>query len=68
MASDTSFPMKAQRILCDVRKALGNEDILISYAGAGKMRIARMYQAEAPNTCIISNGFASKDIALPGLD
>ena len=30
------------------------------------MWIARMYQAEAPNTCIISNGFASMGIALPG--
>jgi acetolactate synthase-1/2/3 large subunit len=28
--------------------------------------MARMYQAEAPNTCIISNGFASMGIALPG--
>ena len=25
-----------------------------------------MYQAEAPNTCIISNGFAAMGIALPG--
>ena len=25
-----------------------------------------MYEAEAPNTCIISNGFASMAIALPG--
>jgi acetolactate synthase-1/2/3 large subunit len=49
-----------------VRKALGDEDILISDVGAHKMWIARMYQAEAPNTCIISNGFASMGIALPG--
>ena len=25
-----------------------------------------MYQAEQPNTCIISNGFASMGIAVPG--
>jgi acetolactate synthase-1/2/3 large subunit len=30
------------------------------------MWMARMYQAELPNTCIISNGFASMGIALPG--
>lgn len=66
MANDDSFPMKPQRILCDVREALGDEDILISDVGAHKMWIARMYQAEAPNTCIISNGFASMGIALPG--
>ena len=63
---DTAFPMKPQRILSDVRKVLGNEDILISDVGAHKMWIARMYQAEAPNTCIISNGFASMGIGLPG--
>jgi acetolactate synthase-1/2/3 large subunit len=28
--------------------------------------MARMYQAERPNTCIISNGFASMGIGLPG--
>ena len=37
MASDTSFPMKPQRILCDARKALGNEYIVISDVGAHKM-------------------------------
>jgi acetolactate synthase-1/2/3 large subunit len=30
------------------------------------MWMARMFQAERPNTCIISNGFASMGIALPG--
>lgn len=66
MAEDESFPMKPQRILCDVRNALGQEDILISDVGAHKMWIARMYQAEAPNTCIISNGFAAMGIGVPG--
>jgi acetolactate synthase-1/2/3 large subunit len=64
--SDDSFPMKPQRILSDVRKALNDEDILISDVGAHKMWIARMYQAETPNSCIISNGFASMGIGLPG--
>jgi acetolactate synthase-1/2/3 large subunit len=30
------------------------------------MWMARMYRAEQPNTCIISNGFASMGIAVPG--
>ncbi|MGV6827133.1 MAG: acetolactate synthase large subunit [bacterium] len=64
--TDDSFPMKPQRILSDVRKVLQNEDILISDVGAHKMWIARLYQAEAPNTCIISNGFASMGIGVPG--
>jgi len=34
--------------------------------GAHKLWIARMYPCAAPNTCVISNGFASMGIALPG--
>jgi acetolactate synthase-1/2/3 large subunit len=65
-AEDRSFPMKPQRIVHDLRRVLGAEDIVISDVGAHKMWMARMYQAEAPNTCIISNGFAAMGIALPG--
>ncbi|MBT8426055.1 MAG: acetolactate synthase large subunit [Silicimonas sp.] len=65
-AADAAFPVKPQKIIWDLRQALDNEDIVISDVGAHKMWIARMYQAEAPNTCIISNGFASMGIALPG--
>ncbi len=65
-SADSSFPIKPQRILSDVRKALNDEDIVISDVGAHKMWVARMFQAEEPNTCIISNGFASMGIAVPG--
>jgi acetolactate synthase-1/2/3 large subunit len=63
---DLKFPIKPQKIISDVRQVLGDEDIVISDVGAHKMWIARLYQAEAPNTCIISNGFAAMGIALPG--
>jgi len=65
-AEDSSFPMKPQRIVRDLRAVLGPQDIALSDVGAHKMWMARMYAAEAPNTCIISNGFASMGIALPG--
>ncbi len=65
-AEDNSFPVKPQKIVWDLRQALDAEDIVVSDVGAHKMWMARMYQAEAPNTCIISNGFASMGIALPG--
>jgi acetolactate synthase-1/2/3 large subunit len=65
-ASDDSFPLVPQRIILDLRKALQPEDIVVSDVGAHKMWMARMYQAERPNTCIISNGFASMGIGLPG--
>lgn len=64
--ADDSFPMKPQRIIWDLRQALDNEDIVVSDVGAHKMWMARMYQAECPNTCIISNGFASMGIGVPG--
>ncbi len=65
-AEDTGFPVKPQRILSDVRKALGPDDILLSDVGAHKMWIGRYYQCEGPNTCMISNGFCSMGFALPG--
>jgi acetolactate synthase-1/2/3 large subunit len=65
-ANDDSFPMVPQRIILDLREALQPEDIVVSDVGAHKMWMARMYQAERPNTCIISNGFASMGIGLPG--
>lgn len=64
--NDDHFPVKPQKILSDLRLALEPEDIIISDVGAHKMWIARMYQALSPNSCIISNGFASMGIALPG--
>ncbi|MGB5767848.1 MAG: acetolactate synthase large subunit [Arenicellales bacterium] len=65
-ANSQAFPLKPQKILWDLRQALEPDDIVISDVGAHKMWIARMYQAERPNTCIISNGFASMGIAVPG--
>lgn len=65
-AEDSTFPVRPQKILWDLRQALNPEDIVISDVGAHKMWVARMYQAERSNTCIISNGFASMGIAVPG--
>ena len=65
-ADDTDFPVKPQKIIWDLRQAIDDTDIVISDVGAHKMWMARMFQAEASNTCIISNGFASMGIALPG--
>ncbi len=65
-AEDKGFPVKPQKILWDLRRALGPTDIVISDVGAHKMWTSRMYKAEEPNTCIISNGFASMGIGVPG--
>jgi acetolactate synthase-1/2/3 large subunit len=65
-ANDDGFPVKPQKILWDVREAMNDDDILLSDVGAHKMWIARYYQCETPNTCMISNGFCSMGFALPG--
>lgn len=65
-AGDTAFPVKPQKLVWDLRRVLRDDDIVISDVGAHKMWMARMYEAEVPNTCLISNGFASMGIALPG--
>ncbi len=59
-------PMKPQKILWDVRKHMGPEDILLSDVGAHKMWISRYYQCDEPNTCLISNGFCTMGFAMPG--
>ena len=65
-AGDTGFPVKPQRIVWDLREVLGPDDIAVCDVGAHKMWMSRMYRAERPNTCLISNGFAAMGIAVPG--
>ncbi|MGI9018249.1 MAG: acetolactate synthase large subunit [Euzebya sp.] len=65
-AMDDGFPVKPQRALHDIRAELADDDVLISDVGAHKMWTARHYATYEPNTCIISNGFCSMGIALPG--
>jgi acetolactate synthase-1/2/3 large subunit len=63
---DLEFPVKPQKIIWDLRTAMNMEDIVICDVGAHKMWMSRMFRCEQPNTCIISNGFASMGIAVPG--
>jgi acetolactate synthase-1/2/3 large subunit len=63
---DDAFPIKPQRAIHELRRALAPEDIVVSDVGAHKVWVARLFQAYEPNTVIISNGFAAMGIALPG--
>ncbi|MGZ5093915.1 MAG: acetolactate synthase large subunit [Burkholderiales bacterium] len=65
-ADDSAYPLKPQRVIADVRRAMADDDVLVCDVGAHKLWVARLFEAERPNTCIISNGFASMGIALPG--
>lgn len=58
--------IRPQKVLADLRRTLGPDDILLSDVGAHKMWIARYYQCHEPNTCLIPNGFCSMGFALPG--
>ncbi len=63
---DDSFPLKPQRIVSDIRLALGDFDIVLVDTGALKMWMARLYPTYMPNTCLISNGLSTMAFALPG--
>lgn len=65
-AGDNSFPLKPARVVADIRKALGDSDIVLADTGAAKMWMARLYPTREPNTCIISNGLSTMAFALPG--
>ena len=66
VGSNSDAQLKPQKVIADLRDALGRQDILVSDVGAHKLWIARLFPAYEPNTVIISNGFASMGIAVPG--
>lgn len=63
---DTDGAIRPQKVIWDVREAMGPEDIVLSDVGSHKMWIAQYYQCDEPNTCLIPNGFCSMGSALPG--
>lgn len=63
---DTEGLIRPQKVLWDVRQALGPQDLLLSDVGAHKLWIARYFQCHEPNTCLIPNGFCAMGFALPG--
>ena len=66
LAQNDNCPMTPGRIISDIRKVMDRDDILVSDVGAHKMWIARQYDCFEPNTCLISNGFASMGFSIPG--
>ncbi len=53
-------------VLAILRRLIHDDDIVISDVGAHKIWIGRNFPVYNPGTCIISNGFASMGIAVPG--
>ncbi len=64
--NDSSYPIKPEKLVTDVRKVLGEKDVVFSDVGVHKLWIAKIYDTFEPNTCIIPNGFCSMGFSLPG--
>ncbi|RAL21054.1 acetolactate synthase large subunit [Thermoflavimicrobium daqui] len=58
--------IKPQIILSQLQKIIPENTIVVSDVGAHKIWIARHFHPTYPNRVIISNGFASMGIAIPG--
>ena len=65
-SDDVSYPMKPKRILREIRTALGRDDILVSDVGEHKNWISRLFTTYEPRTVLISNGYSSMGIGVPG--
>ncbi|VBA45310.1 Acetolactate synthase [Mycobacterium attenuatum] len=63
---DSRFPLAPQRVVADIRAALGRSDVVLVDTGATKMWMARLYPTYERNTCLISNGLSTMAFALPG--
>ncbi|HLU21055.1 MAG TPA: acetolactate synthase large subunit [Bacillaceae bacterium] len=60
------LPITIESILHVIEKNATDKTIVISDVGAHKLSIARTYQPKQAGRLIISNGFASMGIAIPG--
>jgi acetolactate synthase-1/2/3 large subunit len=64
-SSSDSFPLKPQRIVRDVRRALPEDGIVALDNGMYKIWFARNYPAYQPNTVLLDNALASMGAGLP---
>lgn len=62
---DQHFPLKPQKIVCDVREVMGREDIVTLDNGIYKIWFARFYPTYAENTLILDNALATMGAGLP---
>jgi len=60
-----SFPVKPQRLVRDVRKAVPEDGIIALDNGMYKIWFARNYPAYAPNTVLLDNALATMGAGLP---
>lgn len=63
--TDPRTPIIPQRVVADLRKVLGEEDILALDNGVYKLWVARNYPAQRPNTVLLDNALATMGAGLP---
>lgn len=56
----------SQKLVWTLRSVLKEKDMTMVDVGAHKIWMERLYPAKFPQTCLISNGFASMGVVLPG--
>ncbi len=64
-ADDSSFPVKPQRYVADIRSVMDREDIICLDNGMYKLWFARNYRSLAPNTILLDNALATMGAGLP---
>jgi acetolactate synthase-1/2/3 large subunit len=64
-ADDERFPIIPQRFVADIRKVMGEKDIIALDNGMYKLWFARNYKAYQPNTVLLDNALASMGAGLP---
>lgn len=65
-AENSEPPFKPQQVVRSIRSVLSDDDVLISDVGSHKYWFSRRYETYDPKSFIVSNGFASMGVALPG--
>ena len=64
-ADDPGFPIKPQRLVADVRRAMPDDGVIALDNGMYKIWFARNYRAHRPNTVLLGNALASMGAGLP---
>lgn len=64
-SDDASFPMKPQRFVADIRKAMPADGIIALDNGMYKVWFARNYFAQLSNTVLLDNALATMGAGLP---
>lgn len=65
LAADSSFPVKPQRLVSDIREVLPDDGIVTLDNGMYKIWFARNYRAKQPNTILLDNALATMGAGLP---